>query len=207
MHEESLTKNTQRVLETLNSSAIVKDFYLAGGSALALYYGHRLSVDLDWFNDNFSPNPLFRKKLSDLGDLTVNEESEGTFHGSLDGVKISFLRYPYPLLDNKTKYQENVYLASKKDIAVMKLEAVAGRGTYKDFIDVYFLLEEYTIEELFSFLKEKFKGIDYNETHLIKSLNYFEDVEKSEMPKMIKEINWDDVKKKLNKTVEEYYKY
>ncbi len=109
-------------------------------------------------------------------------------------------------MDDKTEYKENVYLASKKDIAVMKLEAVAGRGTYKDFIDIYFLLEEYTIEELFSFLKEKFAGIDYNETHLIKSLNYFEDVEKSEMPRMTKEVDWDDVKKRLNKIAEDYFR-
>ncbi len=206
MYEESLTKKTKRVLQTLNDSAIVKDFYLAGETALALYYGHRFSVDLDWFKNDFSPTSVFRKKLSGLGDLTVDEESEGTFHGSLNGVKTSFLRYPYPLLDDKTKYKENVYLASKKDIAVMKLEAVAGRGTYKDFIDIYFLLEEYTLKELLSFLKEKFAGIDYNEAHLIKSLNYFKDVESSEMPRMIKEVSWEEVKKRLSKVTEDYFR-
>jgi len=91
----------------------------------------------------------------------------------------------------------NVRLASKEDIAVMKLEAIAGRGRHKDFIDIYFLLQYFTLEEIFEKLEEKFKGIDYNKMHLIKSLNYFDDAEKSEMPKMIKDVQWEEIKKEM----------
>lgn len=204
MHEETLTQNTKRILESLNHSGLIKDFYLAGGTALALYYGHRFSVDLDWFAESFNYTSSFRKRLSELGKLSVDSEGEKTFNGVLDGVKISFFEYPYPLIFPKTHFRNNVYLASRSDIAAMKLEAVASRGNYKDFIDLFFLLKEYNLDQLLSFLREKFAGIEYNETHLLKSITYFEDAEKSEFPEMIQKIDWEDVKKVLMRTVEEY---
>ena len=204
MYEKSLTQNTKRVLESLDRAGLIKDFYLAGGTALALYYGHRFSVDLDWFAEKFSYTSSFREKLSKLGKLAVDSEGDRTFNGALDGVKISFFEYPYPLISPKTHYQGNIYLAGRPDIAVMKLEAVARRGTYKDFVDLYFLLKEYELGQLLSFLKEKFVGIDYNETHLLKSITYFEDAEKSEFPEMIEEVGWDEVKKTLSSAVERY---
>ena len=204
MHEDTLTKNTKHVLESLSQAGLTKDFYLAGGSALALYYGHRFSVDLDWFAESFSYTPVFREKLSKLGKLSVESEGEKTFNGALNGVKISFFEYPYPLISSKTQYKDNIYLASRPDIAVMKLEAVARRGTYKDFVDIYFLLKEYNLDQLLDFLGKKFTGVEYNETHLLKSLTYFEDAKKSEFPEMIKPVNWEDIKKFLLSAVEQY---
>lgn len=206
MHEEALTQNTKRVLEALDRAGFAKDFYLAGGTALALYYGHRFSVDLDWFAERFSATPVFRKKLSEVGNLSVDSEGEGTLNGSLDGVKVSFFEYPYPLIAPKVHYKGGVELASRSDIAVMKLEAVASRGTYKDFIDLYFLLQEYTIDQLFGFLRQKFAGIEYNETHLLKSLTYFADAKKSEFPRMIAEVTWEEVQKSLLSAVDGYMK-
>ncbi len=206
MHQESLTKNTKRVLEALNKVSFIKRFYLAGGTALALYLGHRFSVDLDWFAENFSYTPNFRKKLSKAGNLSIDSESEKTLNGSLNGVKISFFEYPYPLIAPKTQYKNNIYLASKLDIAVMKLDAIASRGTYKDFFDIYFLLQEYDLETLLGFLKEKFTGIEYNEAHLVKSLTYFKDAKESQMPEMIKKASWEKVKENLTTTVKRYVK-
>jgi len=171
---------------------------------LALYYGHRFSVDLDWFAESFSYNAGFRKKLSTIGKLTVNSEGEKTFNGVLDEVKISFFEYPYPLIFPRVHYQGNAYLANRLDIAVMKLEAIARRGTYKDFIDMYFLLQEYSLDQLLGFLKEKFAGIEYNETHLLKAMTYFEDTPKSDFPEMIKKVNWEEVKKSLILAAEQY---
>lgn len=206
MHEEALTQNTKSILESLDRAGLIKDFYLAGGTALALYYGHRFSIDLDWFSENFSYSPDFRKKLSELGKLSIDNEGEKTFNGVLNGVKISFFEYPYLLIFPKINYRDDIYLASRPDIAVMKLEAVARRGTYKDFLDLYFLLQEYSLDDLLSFLREKFVGIEYNETHLLKSLTYFEDAEKSEFPEMIKEVKWEEVKRTVVSAVEQYMK-
>ena len=204
MHEESLTKNTKRVFEALGKSTLTKDFYLAGGSALALYLGHRFSVDLDWFSEKFLCTLDFKKQLSKLGKLNIDSQSEKTFNGSLEGVKISFFEYPYPLVSPRVKYKSNLYLAGKPDIAAMKLDAIASRGTRKDFIDIYFLLKEYGLEEILDFLRKKFIGIEYNEVHLLKSLAYFKDAEESKMPKMIAEVSWDEIKKNLTSVAKKH---
>jgi hypothetical protein len=204
MHQEFIAPNTKRVLEALSNSGLTKDFYLAGGTALALYLGHRHSIDLDWFSDSFFCNSKFKEKLSKIGKLIINQMDEGILNGVLDGVKISFFDYPYPLISEKTKYQKNIYLAGKPDIAAMKLDAIATRGSGKDFIDLYFLLKEYSMEELLGFLRKKFRKIEYNETHLLKHLIYFDDVDTENMVKMTKEIDWNEVKDSLTATVTEH---
>jgi len=188
MHQESLSKNTKSVLETLSKSEITKDFYLAGGTALALYLGHRFSVDLDWFSKDFNYNLSFRRKLETLGKLGIDSEAEDTFNGTLNGVKVSFFRYPYPLISQKTKYK-NFYIAGMPDIAVMKLEAISNRGGYKDFIDIYL---------------KKFTNIDYNEAHLLKSLTYFESAKNSPKPKLIKKVIWQEVTDTIKRKTEKY---
>lgn len=206
MRDEALTKNTKSVLEKLSVSGTTKDFYLAGGTALALYFGHRFSVDLDWFSEKFDYSSLFRRKLENLGRLGVDSESKNTFNGALNGVKISFFEYPYPLISPKKQYLENVYLAGVPDIAAMKFEAMAQRGSYKDFVDIYFLLEQYSLSELLKFVRKKFAKLDYNETHLLKSLTYFKDAEKTVMPKLIKSVGWREITKTINKKVKAYLK-
>lgn len=206
MHKESLTKNTERVLEAVGASGIVKDLYLAGGTALALHLGHRVSIDLDWFSEDFKYNVAFRSELEKIGKLSIDSESETTFNGAIDGVKISFFRYPYPLISPKVEYGGNIYLADIPDISAMKMEAVAGRGSYKDFIDLYFILQNHSLEEVLEFVKRKFVNIDYNETHLLKSLTYFEDVKGTSKPEMIKETSWDEVTTAIKREVESYIK-
>jgi predicted nucleotidyltransferase component of viral defense system len=205
MHTEALTPNTKRVLESLGGATLTQNVYLAGGTALALYYGHRFSVDLDWFGQDFKFTDEFRRKLSSVGKLEIISQSEDTFHGQLDGIEVSFFRYPYKLLFPKTKYNRDIYLAAEKDIASMKLDAIASRGSKKDFIDMYFLLHNFSLGTLIDLMPKKF-GIKYNVPHLLKALTYFEDVEKSPMPKMIERISWEEVKKFLVSEVKRYMK-
>ena len=204
MHEESITQNTKSVLNTLSSVSFIKNFYLAGGTALALYFGHRFSIDLDWFSEKFRYTLSFRHQLEKLGRLSVDSESENTFNGALNGVKISFFEYPYPLISPKEKYKGNIYLAGLPDIAVMKLEAIGRRGSYKDFFDIYFLLKHYSLEELLSFVRKKFANLDYNEIHLLKALTYFDDAKNTAMPKLIQSVSWLEVKKSISKKVKNY---
>ena len=206
MHEETLTQNTKSVLDALGASGVSKDFYLAGGTALALYFGHRFSVDLDWFAEKFEYNLSFRRSLEKLGKLGIDSESENTFNGALNDVKISFFEYPYPLIAPRERHRENVSLAGLPDIAAMKLEAIGTRGSYKDFIDVYFLLQRYSIEELLSFVRKKFANLDYNETHLLKALTYFEDATGTEMPKLVSQVSWQEVTNTIRRKVGDYVK-
>ncbi len=206
MHEEVLTKNTKSVLNALNASGIIKNFYLAGGTALALYFGHRFSIDLDWFAEKFDYTLSFRRQLEKLGKLGIDNESKNTFNGALNGVKLSFFEYPYPLIAAKSKYKENVYVAGIPDIAAMKMETIGTRGSYKDFIDIYFLLQNYSLEDILGFVRQKFTNIDYNEAHLLKALTYFKDAKGTAMPQLIKQVSWQEVTSAIRRNVETYLK-
>lgn len=204
MHSEALTPATKRVLDALGAAGLTHDVYLAGGSALALYFGHRFSVDLDWFGERFKFTDDFRSELSSIGSLTIHSSSPHTFHGTLANIEVSFFRYPYKLIFPKTMYKENIFLASEQDIACMKLDAIATRGTRKDFIDLYFLLQRHSLAELVEFMERKYSGIHYNTLHLLKSLTYFDDAETSAPVEMIASVTWREVKRNIERAVAKF---
>ncbi len=93
----------------MESHTWLKEFYLAGGTALALQYGHRKSVDLDWFiQNNFSTKALL-VKLKKHGKFNLLNEEENTIEGYLNEVKLSFMTYPYKLVQKKIKFSNNVF--------------------------------------------------------------------------------------------------
>lgn len=202
MFEQSISPETRLVLEKIAPSGLVDNFYLGGGTALALQLGHRESIDLDWFSQSYFSNNAVKEKLSSLGKLEIVGEEDGTVNAVLDGVKVSFLRYRYalilPLIDFK-----GIKLADKRDIAAMKIDAASSRGSKKDFIDIDFLLKEYTLEELIAFFELKYQDIDYNKLHILKSLVYFEDADNEPMPVMIQKADWDEVKRSIRDKVNE----
>lgn len=200
MHPKSINKKTRAVLEKIAKSGIkgLRAFYLAGGTALAIQLGHRESIDLDWFSKEDFSLALLKRHIFDIGKFGLTDEADGTLNGDLDNVKISFLRYDYKLLFPKLEFN-GVKLADERDIAAMKISAISSRGSKKDFIDLYFLLQKYSLKELFDFFERKFKGIKYNKLHIIKSLAYFEDAEDEPMPIMLKQVSWEKVKGKIKK--------
>ena len=200
-----LSKNTQSNLALLGEQTWIAPFYLAGGTACSLYFGHRLSFDLDFFTKKLFTPKLLTQQLKTLGKLTVDQNNKGTFLGKLNGVKISFFIYPYPLLF-KPKVHQNIAIADLRDIACMKIDAVSSRGTKRDFIDLFFICKKYNISELFSLFERKFRGVNYNIFHLIKSLSYFADAEKDEMPQMIEKISWEEVKSFFEKETKQLSK-
>src|SRR3990167_7639541 len=127
MYKQTLGGNTERVLEKIAMSGVAEQFYLAGGTALALELGHRKSEDLDWFSAKPFSNDRIKKELSDLGEFELTSEEYGTIHGVLDEVKVSFLEYGYGMLYPFVDF-ENTNLADERDIAAMKIDAVSSRG-------------------------------------------------------------------------------
>jgi len=193
MFIESVNKETKHVLDKIAKDAFIKDFYLAGGTALAIHLGHRESIDLDWFSQKEFSNDRIKEEMASLGKFELNSEEAGTIHGAIDDVKVSFLNYSYgnifPL-----QFFEGINLADERDIAAMKIDAISSRGSKKDFIDLFFLLRKYSLEELLDFFEKKFKNIHYNKLHILKSLVYFETAESEPMPRMIQKVGWDEVK-------------
>jgi len=175
----------------------LKSFYLAGGTALALQLGHRQSIDLDFFSDQKFDNEKIKRALAPLGKLKIIAEEKDTLHVAVNNVLISFLYYPYPLL-NKKILVDKIFLTPWQDIAAMKLSAIASRGSKKDFIDLYFILQKISLTELFSIFAKKYKGLDYSTGHLLKSLVYFPDADKEPLPKMLAKISWPKIKKEIS---------
>ena len=203
MHEETLSENTRIVLEKI--APIATSFYIAGGTALALQFGHRISIDLDFFNKDTFSISLLVEQLNTLGNLKIEDQSENTFNGSLDGVKISFFYYPYPLLF-PTKEYNGVFLADERDIGAMKVQAISGRGNKKDFVDLFVLLKKYSTQELFNFFYKKYEKFNYNQLHILKSLSYFYDADTNPEPAYIHPISWIEVKKFIKNIVDDYIK-
>ena len=192
--QSSLTPEQARALETLVKSGITKNFYLGGGTALMLKYGHRFSQDFDFFNLPGTDDKIDTFKMSQvLPNTELKLLERDTLIFFLGGVKCSFYVYPYPLLE-KPLFDEKsgVWIADDKDIIAMKAIALIQRGTKRDFFDTQFLMSKnsWSLEDLISFCLKKYKN--FSEELLLKAIVYFKDAEK-ERHKAIDE-KWDEIK-------------
>ncbi|MBN2761699.1 MAG: nucleotidyl transferase AbiEii/AbiGii toxin family protein [Bacteroidales bacterium] len=193
LHLEVLPDDQLQLFEKLSSTTLISDFYLAGGTCLALQIGHRRSIDFDFFiPDDFDTSTIIGK-LTQIGKYQRDNEEKNTINGSLNDVRISFFGYKYKIIDD-FKIYKNIRLSGLKDIAAMKLEAIAGRGSKKDFIDMFFLMQKFTLAEIFSIHSQKYGTGLSNQYHHLKSLVYFADAEEEAMPVMLKPLRWNDVK-------------
>ncbi len=185
-----ISENTQRVLDKIAPIANRRNFYLAGETACAIHLAHRISLDLDFFSEKEFSSDIIRNELENSFKLDNVSMDIGTLNLEIDGVKTSFLWYPYPLLEKYSEY-DSINLASLLDIALMKLSAIGSRGSRRDFIDVYYIVKEhYSIYELFQALPQKFG--DLNISHILRSLVFFDDAEKE--PQIHTDTDWDEIK-------------
>ncbi len=196
MHEQTLARETRALLDKIAPQEFLNNFYLAGGTALALELGHRISIDLDFFAPHDFSLPKLKEILPSIGTYVLTNEESGTLDGMLDDVKLTFLRYQYPLLFPLVAYGD-MRMADPRDIAAMKLSAVSSRGSRKDFVDLYFLLKTYQMSEIIGFFEKKYAGVTYNKLHLLKSLTYFADAEEEPMPQMLVPLSWEEVKLRI----------
>ncbi len=170
------------------------NFILVGGTSLALQIGHRNSVDIDMFGNQTIDQEVFVDKLTKYGIVAVSQTSKNIFISSINAIKVDFVNYKYPLLKDFIE-MEGIRLASIEDIAAMKLNAILGRGSRKDFIDLFFLLQEFSLQQMIDFYNKKY--VDGSEFLVIKSLSYFEDANSQPQPQMFKDFNWEICKQKI----------
>ncbi len=171
-----LDPKRQEILPFLDS--FKDDFYLAGGTALALHLGHRDSIDFDFFSPtSFVTTELFRKIEETFIDtrLIKTQDEENTLTIIINEViKISFFSYPYPVISPLVE-TDHFQMASLEDIGAMKLSAVTSRSLLKDYVDIYFILQRIDLLTLIQLTHQKLPTIDPN--LILKSLVYFEDIE------------------------------
>jgi predicted nucleotidyltransferase component of viral defense system len=139
LHTRCVDPTTLELLRRLTNLPFLDDFYLVGGTALALYYGHRKSIDLDLFTNSDVDWDALNDEILTIGEWQSFHRRKRIYQGYLEGVKVDFVHYPYPPL-NPINNIEGFRLISVEDIAAMKLSAVTGRGTKKDFFDIHLLL-------------------------------------------------------------------
>jgi len=191
------------LLREIQHLPILNDFYLVGGTALALHYGHRISVDLDFFTEKEFDTSILIDTFKEKYKLEILSQAKNPLTLNIRFVKTDFIRHNYPLLNSVQKI-EGVKLLSIEDIAAMKLNSTMNRGSKKDFYDIYELFNHFDLEELISFHASKY---DFSSQFiLLKSLIYFDDAEQEPDPVSVKDISWDAVKNKIVETVRGFSK-
>lgn len=155
LHLKSVNNELLELLNHLMQEEKLKDFVLVGGTALALQVGHRVSIDIDLFGRSNLDQDDILDTLYSYGTIQLIKKSENILILSLNGIKVDVVNYRYPWIGNIDTVQ-NIRFASLSDIAAMKLNAIAGRGSVKDFIDLYVLLEQFTLREMLNFYNEKY---------------------------------------------------
>ena len=192
-HREVLPIDWTQASHDLASRSVLEGFYLAGGTGLALQFGHRRSIDLDLFRTTEFASTGLRDRLRDLETLQKLEIAPGTLHLQLRGVKVSFLHYPYPLLFPLLQC-DHLAVADPRDIACMKLDAIGNRGSRRDFVDLYLAATTYGLRQILDWFTVKYASVSYSRTHLFKALTYVEDAEREPMPAMLVPLEWMEVK-------------
>ena len=193
-HLSTITPSTEKTLLDLSAESILSTFYLAGGTGLALQLGHLTSEDLDFFSTDVFDEEALIQRVQRLAGFSVVTKAPSTLHANIQGTKVSFLGYSYPLLFPLERFLE-VAIADSRDIASMKIRAIASRGTKRDFIDLYATAQQFGLVQLLQWFDRKYAQASYSRVHILKSLTYFEDAEKDPMPHMLISVDWSEVKR------------
>lgn len=189
----------REVLLSLMQRSYLHDFLLVGGTALALQIGHRRSIDLDLFSEHSFNSMIMADRLGQDYHPTSCEVSENTVSLIIHDIKIDIMTHAYPQIGTPI-IESDFRLASLKDIAAMKMNAVAGRGLVKDYYDIYCLMNRYSLTEMINLYALKYDiG---NKWHLIKALADIDstDVDATPLPEDIKP-NWSKAKLRIKSEV------
>jgi len=199
MHPKVLGPDAWDVVKRLARLNLLDGWTLAGGTGLALQLGHRISVDLDLFTaEQFDADELLHR-LTEAGSVKVLDRGRNTLHTMVDTTRVSYLLTQAPFLFPGIPYRQ-LTLADPRDIVVMKLVAVGGRGSRKDFVDLYYYLRSGgDFAQAMLWLEDRFTEVDYNSYHILKSLTWFTDAETEPMPKMLKQVTWSEIKNTISR--------
>jgi len=214
LKKEGINKYLWEILCIFQNEKIFDTFNLVGGTALSLQIGHRISTDIDLFTEeklNKEEILNFVRKIDKNVEIT---NSSGVILQILfpsddpeKRLKVDFVNFEYPLLENLVNNEDGIRLISKNDISAMKMSATGTRGyEARDFVDLYYLLKEIPIENIVNNFKKKYNT--ENIQHYLRSMNYFDDVNEESWKsiKMIYDrLSVKEVKDTLNYEVNKYW--
>ena len=201
---QTVQPDTLELLKAISAQPETRQLRLVGGTALALQYGHRQSVDLDFFGKLLEDKDELIDVVRRVGEVTVLNRSKIILQMVVNQVKVDFVDYSrYPWIDEPVQ-GDGFVLASDKDIAAMKINAIMGRGTRKDFIDLYVLLQHYSLPQIMDFYRQKYP--EFSEYRALLSMTYFDDAEMQDMPLMFIDTPWEAMRTSIIQAVEAYQK-
>jgi len=204
LHLNTIDDITFDLLRKLCSKDYMDSFALAGGTSLALQIGHRKSIDIDMFAHievDMQETSLFLE--NDFADITIRRTTPVFIFCTINQVKSDFVKHSNHRLIKPCFTEQGIRMFSKEDIAAMKLNAVCGRGSKKDFYDIYALLHIFSLMDILSFYDEKFQSD--NSYMALKSLQYFEDAEADAAPELLQTFPpWNQIKNFLVKIVNDF---
>ncbi len=191
--ENVLAPETKNLIQKLTIKNLPKNTYLAGGTAVALYLGHRASNDLDFFTPSEFVEKQWEDKLAKELDFKLIKRDWQTLIGTINNVKFSLFSYKYKLISPHYDYLK-LKLASIPDLCAMKLDTIIGRGTKRDYVDIYFLSQSHSLTEMLSFYEIKYGNLEEKEIMIKKALVFFDEADTDEMPQMLIETDWEKTK-------------
>lgn len=205
LHLETLNQNQSNLFPELHFLK-KQNFYLAGGTALALHLGHRTSLDFDFYSKSHFDSLKLYQEIENLfkKEAKVTFREKDTLFCNVSGVDFSFFWYKYPLL-KKSIETNGPFIASLEDIAAMKLISVYQRPAKRDYIDIFFLLKVLSLKKMFSFVQKKYPN--FNQYFSLRALTYFKDLKDEEKRKikiLDKGFSWEKAKEKIFEEVRGY---
>lgn len=205
LHLKTLEPATFSLLKELMKLPQLGSFSLVGGTALALRYGHRSSVDLDLFSheefDIHELENILHQKFKEEYIIERGHKKVGLF-SYVRGIKVDFVYYPFKLI-GPVEHVQSLRMYSSQDIAAMKIQAILGRGKKKDFYDLYELFRHFSLQQIINWHMEKYHG-QMLAISIPNAITYFVDAEDSETPVSFKRQTWDEVKNGIKKVVRDY---
>lgn len=202
LQAQTVESGTLSVLRGLMEMPELQSFHLVGGTALALKYGHRTSIDLDLFSvQEFDHQAVIDALVGAFGDAFVyaGDFTKWGVFCFINGIKVDLVHYPHPLLCPVEQW-DTVKIYSDPDLIAMKIQAILGRGKKKDFWDIHELLQHYEIAQMIDYHKTKYPN-QMLAISIPQALIYFSDAEESEAPVDLKGRTWEGVKAEIRKKV------
>jgi len=198
MHEEILTDEQKKLLPIVRHFS--NDYFLVGGTAIALQIGHRLSIDFDLFTEKEFDNGVVAEYIITIAPIEKTQtDQQGQFTFYVNGVQFTFMKYRFKIPYN-VSFGNIIKMPDLLTLGAMKLHALGRRAKWKDYVDLYFISKKYSLQQMVKKSEQLF-GNEFNEKLFRVQLAYFDDVDYSEEVEYIEgfQIPDSEVKKSLEK--------
>lgn len=180
MHKNILSENQIAMLPLIKQFS--PDYYLVGGTALALQYGHRRSLDFDLFTTKvFETQSIIRtiRKNHSINQIHIDESDQLSLVA--DHIKITFYRYEYPIVHD-VKFEDIIAMPDDLSIAAMKAFALGRRVKWKDYVDLYFVFKHHSIQAVIDRAHEYYGEGEFSDKLFRGQLDFHQDINYTPLP-------------------------